>query len=217
MRLMADTSVVAVDPRAVDAGVITQAVACLLDDGLVAFPTETVYGVGARADHPSALARLVAAKGRAPAKPFTVLVADAAAAAILAGVIPPAAQRLMRRYWPGPLTLVLPARDGGTIGLRCPDHPIAQALVRAAGVPIAAPSANRSGGAEPRTAADVLAQLDGAVDLVLDGGPARAGRPSTVVRVVGDGVEILRDGAIAAARILAAAGKGPGTGDRGQR
>ena len=216
---MVSTTTLLIDPRAVDPAVIARAVACLLDDGLVAFPTETVYGLGARADHPSALARLVAAKGRAPEKPCAVLVADAAAAWSMAAALSPLAERLMQRCWPGPLTLVVPARDGGTIGLRCPAHPVAQALVRAAGVPIAAPSANRSGAAEPRTAADVLAALDGTVELLLDGGPTREGRPSTVVRVDGERLDIVRKGAISVQAIMAYAcgDKEPGTRNKTNR
>ena len=196
MSVMTAAPVLTVDPRAIDARLIAQAAACLRDGGLVAFPTETVYGLGARADAPDAMARLISVKGRPPEKPFAILVADAAAAATLTDTSAPATQRLMQRYWPGPLTLVLPSRTGGTIGLRCPDHPVAQALIRAAGVPIAAPSANRSGGAEPRTAAEVRASLSEAIDLILDGGQASEGRASTVVEVIPSGWRVLRDGAV---------------------
>ena len=210
MPAMVGTVTLIVDPRAVDPAAIAQAAACLRDDGVVAFPTETVYGLGARADHPAAVARLVAVKGRPPEKPFAVLVADADAARLLADISSPSARRLVQCFWPGPLTLIAPSRaggtttGGGTIGLRCPDHPIAQALVRAAGVPIAAPSANRSGTAESRTAAGVLAVLDGAIDLVLDGGPAHAGQPSTVVDVTGTSWRVVRAGALSVDAIAAA-------------
>lgn len=206
-------AILTVNSRAPEARLIEEAAACLRGGGLVAFPTETVYGLGARADAPEAVARLIRVKGRPEGKPFSVLVADADAAQAPAEVSP-IAQQLMQRYWPGPLTLVLPGKTGGMVGLRCPDHPVAQALVRAAGVPIAAPSANQSGGAELRTASEVQAALGGAIDLILDGGPARlpaalaaqagAGRPSTVVEVTPSGWRVLREGALSVAAITEA-------------
>ena len=204
MSVMTAPRMLHVDPHAPEAQVIAQAAACLRGGGLVAFPTETVYGLGARADDPAAVARLISVKGRPPEKPFSILVADAVSAAVLAETSAPATQRLMQRYWPGPLTLVLPSRTGGTVGLRCPDHPVAQALMHASGVPIAAPSANRSGGPEPRTAADVAATLGNAIDLMLDGGPTRAGRPSTVVEVTPSGWRVLRAGVLSVEAIAGA-------------
>ena len=216
MSVTTAVTVLTVNPQAIDQRLIAQAAACLRDDGVVAFPTETVYGLGARADHPAAVARLVAVKGRPPEKPFAVLVADVDAAHTLADLSSPSAQRLIQCFWPGPLTLIAPSRAGGlpahgtlprragTIGLRCPAHPIAQALVRAAGVPIAATSANRSGGAEPRTAAEVRAALGSAIDLVLDGGPTREGQPSTVVDLTGVSWRVVRAGALSVDAITAA-------------
>ena len=198
------TPVVAVDPQRIDADAIARAAAVLRAGGVAAFPTETIYGLGARADQPDALARLAVVKGRRPDKPFAILVRDMDAARALTDTLPPVAERLMRRCWPGPLTIIVPSRDDGTIGLRCPDHPIAQALMRATGVPIAATSANRSGATEARTAADVVAALDGAIDLILDGGPCRRGQPSTVVDVTGDAWRLVRAGALDARAIAAA-------------
>ena len=199
------THVLSLDPHVPQPDVIQQAAACLARGGLVAFPTETVYGVGALADDANAVARLAAAKGRASEKPFAQLVADDGQAERVAEVGAAVAQQLMRRFWPGPLTLVLPSRAGGTIGLRCPDHPVAQALLAAVGRPLVATSANRSGAADARTAAEVAASLGDAIDLILDAGPARAGQPSTVVEVTGTaGYRILSDGAVSRAALVAA-------------
>ncbi len=229
VRAMAATELVTIDPHAIDVALLAQAAACLREGGIAAFPTETVYGVGVRADDPAALARLAAVKGRQPDKPFAILVADIAGARALVGALPATAERLMRHFWPGPLTVVVsipppakpafgrerdrrsgplrgPLAGGRTIGLRCPDHPIARAFMRAAGVPIAASSANRSGAADARTAAEVVAALSGVVDFIVDGGPCREGRPSTVVEVTDDRVQILREGAIAKTAIVALVG-----------
>jgi L-threonylcarbamoyladenylate synthase len=173
--------------------------------GLVAFPTETFYGLGASALDPAAVARVFQAKGRPGDKPLLVLVATLAMARALAREWPAAAARLADRHWPGPLTLVVAARADlpaaltagtGTVGVRLPGHPVARALVRAAGVPLTAPSANRHGAPPPRTAAEVVAGLGGAVDLVLDAGPTAGGAPSTVLDVTGDRPRVLRPGAV---------------------
>ena len=157
---------------------------------LVAFPTETVYGLGANALDPAAVARIFAAKGRPADNPVIVHAPDAATAWRVTTGPTPLALRLAERFWPGPLTLVLTAAPGlpraATAGLpsvavRVPDHPVALALLRLAGVPVAAPSANRSGRPSPTTAAHVLADLGDAVDMVVDGGPCAVGVESTVV------------------------------------
>jgi L-threonylcarbamoyladenylate synthase len=171
---------------------------------IVAFATESSYGLGVDARAPAALERLFALKGRGPQKPPPLLVADEAMVALLAARVPPRARALMARFWPGLLTLVLPARDDlptalvhdGGVGVRRSAHPSASALVRAFGAPITATSANRSGEAPAHTAAEARA-LFGAALHVLDGGPAGGAAPSTVVRVADDGtLEILRAGAI---------------------
>ena len=204
--------VVAVKTRMMTAGRDATAAAArvLADGGLVAFPTETVYGLGADATNPQAVARLYAAKGRPAFNPLIAHVADAAAARRL-GRFEDAAERLAA-LWPGPLTLVLPkaldcaVADLATAGLdsiavRVPGHAVAHAILAAFGGPIVAPSANRSGHVSPTTAAHVLADLDGAVDLIVDGGAAPVGLESTIVACLGAQPVLLRPGAIPRERI----------------
>ncbi|MCL8208127.1 MAG: threonylcarbamoyl-AMP synthase [Actinomycetia bacterium] len=177
----------------------------LRSGGLVAFPTETVYGLGANALDAAAAARIFAAKGRPADNPLIVHVADGEEAAALSLAWPAAAVRLVRAFWPGPLTLVVPAspvvpavvRAGlPTVAVRCPAHPVARALLRAARVPVAAPSANRSGRPSPTTARAVAEDLDGRVDLVVDGGSAGIGVESTVVDVSVSPAVLLRPGGL---------------------
>jgi L-threonylcarbamoyladenylate synthase len=172
---------------------------------LVAFPTETVYGLGADALDAAAVARIFTAKGRPRQSPLIVHVDSVAMARRLVLEWPAAAERLAMRYWPGPLTLVLRKRPSipdivtaglATVGLRMPAHPLALALIRAAGVPIAAPSANPFTGLSPTTAEHVRKSLGSAVDLVLDGGPATVGIESTVLSLAGAEAVLLRPGVI---------------------
>jgi L-threonylcarbamoyladenylate synthase len=192
---------------------IEKAAGLLRAGRLVAFPTETVYGLGADATNGAAVAAIFAAKGRPRFNPLIAHVADAGAVARYAdlGVV---AAKLAAALWPGPLTLVLPRRaDSGisdlvtagldTVAMRVPSHPIARELLRRAGVPVAAPSANRSGHVSPTTAAHVDADLGGQVAMILDGGPTRHGLESTVVAVDAGGATILRPGAITAEQIEA--------------
>jgi len=206
----------------VNSSELDRAVEVLRSGGLVAFPTETVYGLGADAAHPEAVRKIYAAKGRPPDHPLIVHLADSAGAAAWASEIPAAAERLAQRFWPGPLTLVLQrARavndivTGGqdTIALRVPSHPIAHALLEAFGGGIAAPSANRYGRISATTAEHVRNDLGGAVDYVLDGGPCEVGIESTIVDLSGSQPALLRPGNITADAIeevlgfrLAAAG-----------
>ncbi len=198
-----------------DAG-IARAVRLLVQGELVAFPTETVYGLGADATNPAAVAALYAAKGR-PA--FNPLIAHAAtlAEALRLGDFSALARELAARFWPGPLTLVVPLLPSGpvcelaragleSLAIRVPDHPLAQAIIRAAGRPIAAPSANRSGHVSPSTAAHVHRDLDGRIAAVLDGGASRVGVESTIVAVLGDQVAMLRPGGVPRAAIEAVLG-----------
>lgn len=173
--------------------------------GLVAFPTETFYGLGADALSASAVSRVFQAKGRPDDKPLLVLVDAVEMVDAVAASVPASARRLMARHWPGPLTLVLPARPGlpssltagtGTIGVRLPGHGLARALVSRVGSPVTAPSANPHGAPSPRTAAEVAAALRAAVDLILDGGPTPGGLPSTLVDVTGPRPRILRPGVV---------------------
>jgi L-threonylcarbamoyladenylate synthase len=184
---------------------IAAAARCLAAGGLVAFPTETVYGLGADAANGEAVARLYEAKGRPAFNPLISHVPDAAAARRL-GRFDPAAARLADAFWPGPLTLVLPkmpdcpvaelATAGlDTIAVRVPDHPIAHDLLAAFGRPVVAPSANRSGHVSPTTAQHVLADLRGRIDLIIDGGPTPVGVESTIIACLGEPL-LLRPGGV---------------------
>lgn len=175
-----------------------------MSGGLVAFPTETVYGLGADARNDWAVRGIFAAKGRPADNPLIVHVPSAEEAQAIA-VLDGRAQALAARFWPGPLTLVLVARTGvslvaraglSTVAVRCPDHPLALALLRLTGRPIAAPSANRSGRPSPTSALDVLEELDGRIDAVLDGGVCRIGVESTVVDATGEHLTLLRPGGL---------------------
>ena len=184
---------------------------------LVAVPTETVYGLAARADSAAAVAAIYRAKGRPDFNPLIVHVESLAGAEVLA-VVDDRARALAAAFWPGPLTLVLPLRPAApiapavtaglpTVALRCPAHPVMQAVLAAAGVPLAAPSANRSGAVSPTTAAHVAHSLGSAVDLILDGGPCRQGIESTIVALRPQGWAILRPGPISAAQIAEIVGE----------
>lgn len=184
------TRVIPVDPDQPEAAAIAEAAALLRAGGLVAFPTETVYGLGADAANPRAVARIFAAKGRPASDPLIVHVLGLADLDGWAAELPAVARRLAEAFWPGPLTLVLPrgprvpdlvAAGLDSVAVRAPAHPVARALLAATGRPIAAPSANPFGRTSPTTAAHVLADLGGRIDLLLDGGPARLGLESTVV------------------------------------
>ena len=192
-----------VNAHAPDPAAVSEAAAILRRGGVVIFPTETVYGVGVEAGNPAAVDRLNRIKGRPPEKPYSLHIHAAAQVLAVAGQIPPLAERLMARYWPGPLTIIIPTREGATVGFRLPDHPIALAFLKACEVPVAAPSANRSGALPPTDAIEAIAQLGSEVDAVLDGGPTPLGCESTVVEVVGDVLRVRREGAIPAAALLA--------------
>jgi L-threonylcarbamoyladenylate synthase len=193
-----------VDGKAPDPGAIAEAAAAIKRGGLVVFPTETVYGLGADATNPAAIEKLNAVKGRPPEKPYSLHLHSPEQMRPYVGEVPPAAQKLIGKFWPGPLTVVLPGKDGKTVGFRLPDHPIARALFKAAGVPVAAPSANRSGSPPPTDAVEARAALAGGFECLLDGGPTRLGKESTVVEIVGGRAEVLREGAISKDDILKA-------------
>jgi L-threonylcarbamoyladenylate synthase len=184
---------------------VRRAAEILRAGGLVAFPTETVYGLGADAASAAAVARLYAAKGRPADHPVIVHFASAEDAFSFAREIPPAARKLAERFWPGPLTMVLKrsskAKDfvtGGqdSVGLRVPSHPVAQALLKEFGGAVAAPSANEFGSLSATTAQHVRAELSDKVDLVLDGGPSEVGIESTIVGLTGPDLVLLRPGRI---------------------
>ncbi|MDF2836541.1 MAG: Sua5/YciO/YrdC/YwlC family protein [Paenibacillus sp.] len=192
-----------------------QAAEALRAGGLVAFPTETVYGLGADARSDLAVAGIFEAKGRPSDNPLIVHIADRCQLDGLITASSPLADKLMDLFWPGPLTLVLPAKEGAlsrlvtaglpTVAVRMPDHPLALGLIRQADCPIAAPSANRSGRPSPTTAGHVLEDLAGRIDGIVDGGATGVGLESTVVELEGDRlVRILRPGGITAEALQAA-------------
>ncbi len=171
--------------------------------GVAAFPTDTVYGVGADAFNESAILQLFEAKGRDFNKAIAVLVGDLQQLELLTEGLPRSANILIERFWPGGLTVIVNKKaglppsltPGSTVGVRMPNHPVAIELLRRFG-PLATTSANLSGGKNPQTAADVLEQLDGRIPLLLDGGPCKGGVPSTIVDCTQEPVQILRYGAI---------------------
>ncbi|MEN8260296.1 MAG: L-threonylcarbamoyladenylate synthase, partial [Pseudomonadota bacterium] len=183
---------------------ITTATRLLRAGYVVAFPTETVYGLGANAANPRAVRRIFEIKGRPPDHPLIVHLPDADRLDFWAGEIPDAAWRLTERFWPGPLTIILKRRftplevTGGqdTVALRVPDHPVAQALLHAFGGALVAPSANRFGRVSPTTAEHVREELGVTVDMIVDGGPCRVGLESTILSLVGDTPMVLRPGAV---------------------
>ena len=186
---------------------IEAAAAILRKGGVVAMPTETVYGLAADASNPAAVRRIFEIKGRPADHPLIVHLADESQLGYWAREVPKSAKLLAKQFWPGPLTLILPRTQhvldfitGGqdTVGLRVPDHPVALVLLRAMGpnVALAAPSANRYGRISPTTAQHVRDELGDSVDMILDGGPCQVGLESTIVSCIGDKVSILRPGGI---------------------
>ncbi len=199
------TRVIAVDPEHPASESIAVAADILRFGGLVAIPTETVYGLAANALDEKSVAKIFVAKGRPSNNPLIVHVADVAAARELTADWPVAAELLAARFWPGPLTLVLHKRmhvpaivtaGGATVAIRIPRHPVALALLRATGFPLAAPSANMSNGISPTTAEHVRQTLDGRIDLILDAGPASGGIESTVIDLTTQPARLLRPGLI---------------------
>jgi L-threonylcarbamoyladenylate synthase len=199
-----------------DDAAVTAAADFLRGGQIVAIPTETVYGLAADANNADAVAHIYAAKGRPDFNPLIVHVPDKAAAQQLA-VFDVLAERLASAFWPGPMTLVLPLRDDApvtksvtaglpTIAIRCPAHPVMQAVLAKSRLNLAAPSANKSGGISPTRAEHVLASLGGAVPVILDAGPCAAGLESTIVAVRENGWQILRPGPVTAEAIAEVAG-----------
>lgn len=193
------------------------AVEILSDGGLVAMPTETVYGLAADASNPEAVVRLYEAKGRPCFNPLIAHVSGLPMA-MREAAFSPLAARLAQEFWPGPLTLVLPVIPGGTVcdlarsglqtvGLRCPSHMAANALIKEFDRPVVAPSANRSGHVSPTRADHVAADLADRIDLIIDGGPCDVGIESTIIAVEGDTITLLRSGAVPADRLEAFIGK----------
>ena len=204
------------DPPPGDDPALREAARLLRAGRLVAFPTETVYGLGADATSAAAVESVYVAKGRPADNPCIVHLADARYLGEVAASVPDSARRLADRFWPGPLTLVLPAaalarravtRGLDTIAVRVPDHPVAHALLVQVGIPLVAPSANRSGRPSPTRAEHVLTDLGGRIDAVLDGGPCRVGIESTVLDMAHDEPALLRPGAIEVGELEAVLGQ----------
>lgn len=203
---MKKTKIVHIDDIQRDKAVLEEAGRIIRAGGLVVFPTETVYGIGANGLDGVACKRIYEAKGRPSDNPLILTVPDQAAAATVAAVITPTAKKLMDTFWPGPLTIIFPRQahvpdeaTGGldTVALRCPDHEICREFLRCAAVPVAGPSANLSTRPSPTTVAEVAHDMDGRVDMIIDGGPCEIGVESTIVECTADnGVTILRPGGI---------------------
>jgi L-threonylcarbamoyladenylate synthase len=181
--------------------------------GLVAFPTDTLYGLAADPRRPAAVARVYAAKGRAAGEALPLVASSLEQVERDAGTLSPLAKRLAARFWPGPLTLVIDASaglapgvraDANTVAVRVPDHPVARALAEAAGCPITSTSANRAGQPAPKAADEVILAIGDAIDLVLDGGPSPGGPPSTIVDARSERPRLVRAGAIPFDRVLEA-------------
>jgi protein-tyrosine phosphatase len=190
-----DTQLFQVGPDGADAPEVREAARILADGGLVAFPTETVYGIGANADDVRAVRRLDAVKQRRPGKQYSINIADAGDLERYVTNPTRVGGKLIEQYWPGPLTIVF-GRNEDAVGVRFPAHDVARALIRSAGVRVVASSANRSGEEPLSTAEDVLGLFRGRLDAVVDGGPAPLMQASTVVRVWPSGWELLREGII---------------------
>jgi L-threonylcarbamoyladenylate synthase len=197
-------------------GSLAEAVAVLKGGGLVAYPSDTVYGLGAAASDDGAVARAFAVKGRLSEKAVSLLLADVEDMGPLCAEIPPSARLLAQRFWPGPLTLVLRRSpsfqsaalgSGDRVALRVPDHFFLRQLIRALGEPITGTSANRSGRPSCRTAREVQRQLGGVLDLIIDGGPSRAGQESTVVDITLPTAKIVRSGVISRVEVERAIGR----------
>lgn len=199
------TEVIRVDPEAPDPAALVPAAECLRRGGLVAFPTETVYGLGVHALDRSAVRRLFEAKGRPANDPLIVHVDDIDRMQPLVSEVPDTARPLAARFWPGPLTIVLRRSERvpdevtaglSTVAIRVPAHPVARALLMAAGIPVAAPSANLFSRPSPTRASHVMDDLAGRIDLVVDGGATQVGVESTVLDLSGEVPTILRPGAV---------------------
>jgi len=199
------TEVIRVAPDSPDPTALARAAECLRRGGLVAFPTETVYGLGVNAFDRQAVRRLFAAKERPPHDPLIVHVTSIDSIAALATRVPAHLEKLARRFWPGPLTLIVPRSRHvpdevtaglSTVAVRVPLHPVARALIEAAGVPVAAPSANLFSRPSPTQASHVIDDLNGRIDFVVDGGATTIGVESTVLDLTSDPPTILRPGAV---------------------
>ena len=189
-------SVIKIDPANPDKKKIAIAAKVVREGGLVVFPTETVYGIAANLLDGKAVERLYRVKARPEGKPFTVHISDLKMIRDMGCVITGTAEKLMAEFWPGPLTIILKSHKGEKIGFRMPADKTALELIRASGVPVVAPSANLSGRSAPTTAEEAMADLEGKIDIVIDGGRTEVGLESTVVDLTVNPFKVLRAGAI---------------------
>lgn len=198
---MPETEITSVDAHLPDKKAIETAARILKNGGLVAFPTETVYGIGANYNDAKAIKKLYEIKKRPLNKPFTVHISNLDMITEMGCEITPQAEKLVKKFWPGPLTIILPIVKGGKIGFRMPKNVIAIELIEKSGVPVVAPSANLSGNKPPSRAEEILKDFDGKIDLILDGGETQIGTESTVVDLTEEPFRILRKGAISSGDI----------------
>jgi L-threonylcarbamoyladenylate synthase len=206
------TELIKINANAPEPDILAYAGEILRSGGLVAYPTETVYGLAASAFNPMSITRVFDAKGRPHGQPLPVQIASVSGVETLARSIPDAAQKLITDFFPGPLTLVfwrqttvslLITGGGDTVGLRMPDHPVALGVLRVFGGPLVCPSANLTGRRASMTAADVLEDLDGKIDLILDAGPTLDRTPSTVLDITTQPAKLIREGKITRAELEA--------------
>ena len=211
------TKILHIDKYKADPGALEEAGRILRGGGLVAFPTETVYGLGGNALDPEAARKIYAAKGRPSDNPLIVHISQVSELTPLVKEIPAMAEPLIRKWWPGPMTLIfkksgaVPDETTGgldTVAVRMPSHPVAAALIKASGIPIAAPSANLSGRPSPTSARHVIEDMDGRIDMIIDGGECEIGLESTIIDVTGAEPELLRPGFITIEDIRALTGSG---------
>lgn len=197
-----ETKVIKINPKFPEQDLIKEAAGVLRNGGLVGFPTETVYGIGANLLEKETIQRLYEIKQRPKDKPFSLHISDLNQLQDFVSFLSKEAEDLIKRFWPGPLTIVTMGKDGKRIGIRMPKNEIALQLIREAKVPVVAPSANLSGNTPPKNVGEVLKELSGLLDLILDGGQTEIGIESTVVDVTTKPFTILREGAISSKEIL---------------
>lgn len=195
---MSKVYAIKIDPKRPDKKIIAEAADIVKKGGLVVFPTETVYGIAANLLDDKAITKLYEVKNRSRSKPFTVHISDIKMIEKMGCKVIGRAKALIDRFWPGPLTIILKSENGKTIGFRMPANRIALEFIKAAGVPIVAPSANLSGKDAPKSAKEALNGLEGRVDMVLDAGLTDIGLESTVIDLTAEPPKVLREGAIKA-------------------
>ncbi len=208
MRSLREAVVLKIDSKTPDKKAISRAAKIIRDGGLVAFPTETVYGLAANLLNKRTVIRLYRIKSRPRNKPFTVHISSVRTIKKMSCEIPEAAKSLIKKFWPGPLTVILKSARGKKIGFRMPANRVALELIKNSRVPVVAPSANISGAPAPKSAGGVLKDLKGEIDLVLDSGPTDLGIESTVVDLTTVPAKIMRQGAIKAEEIFKVLGYG---------